>query len=61
MFKCKFLGAESLVLDELRKYYSLVYVYWVKVFIMEVSMSIGGCCIYAVCIFVPTNNTETSR
>ena len=47
MFKCEFVGADALVPNELRIYYCLLYVYWVKAFVMEVSMSISGNCIYA--------------
>ena len=51
IFKCEFVGADALVPIELRIYYSLFYVYWVKAFVIEVSMSISGFCIYAsVCI-----------
>ena len=47
MFKCEFIGADALVPNELRIYYALVGVYWVRAFVVEVSMSISGFCIYA--------------
>ena len=47
MFKCEFVGADAFVPNELRIYYTLFYVHWVKAFVMEVSMSISGFCIYA--------------
>ena len=47
MFKCKFVGADARVPNELRIYYTLLDVNWVKAFVMEVYMSISGFCIYA--------------
>ena len=47
IFKCEFVGADALVRSELRTYYALFNVYWVKTFVLEVSMSISGFCIYA--------------
>ena len=47
IFKCEFVGADALVPNELRTYYTLFEVYCVKTFVMEVSMSISGFCIYA--------------
>ena len=47
MFKCVFAGADALVPNELRIYYALFDVHWVKAFLMEVSMSISGFCVYA--------------
>ena len=47
IFKCELVGVDVLVHNELRIYYALFYVYWVKVFVMEVSMSISGFCICA--------------
>ena len=47
IFKCEFVGADALVPNELRIYYTLFYMCWVKTFVMEVSMSISGLCIYA--------------
>ena len=47
IFKCENFGADALVPSELRIYYALFYVYWVKTFVLEVSMSISGFCIYA--------------
>ena len=47
MFKCEFVGANALVRNELRIYYTLFIVYWVKCFLMEVSMSISEFCTYA--------------
>ena len=41
IFKCEFVGADALVPNELRIYYALFYVYLVKAFVMEVSMSIN--------------------
>ena len=41
MFKYEFVGAYALVPNELRIYYSLFDAYWVKAFVMEVSMSIS--------------------
>ena len=45
MFKCEFIGADALVPNEVRIYYALFYLYWVKSFAMEISMSISGVCI----------------
>ena len=47
IFKCEFVGAVALVPNELRIYYALFDVYWVRTFVVEVSMSISGFCIYA--------------
>ena len=47
IFKCEFVGADALAPNELRIYYTLYYVYWTKAFVMEVSMSISGVCLYA--------------
>ena len=47
ILKCEFVGADALVPNELRIYYVLFDVYWVKTFVMEASMSISGFCIYA--------------
>ena len=47
IFKCKFVGANALVPNELRIYYALFDVYWVKTFVMELSISISGFCMYA--------------
>ena len=47
ILKFEFVGADALVPNELRIYYALFYVYWVKTFVMEISISISGFCIYA--------------
>ena len=47
MLKCRFVLADALVPNELRIYYTPFDVYWVKAFVLEVSMSISGFCIYA--------------
>ena len=47
IFKCEFVGEDALVPNELRIYYAPFNVYWVKTFVLEVSMSISGFCIYA--------------
>ena len=47
MFKCEFVGADALVPDELRTYYTLYDVHWMKASVMEASMSITGICIHA--------------
>ena len=47
IFKCEFIGADAFVRSELRTYHALFYVYYVKTFVLEVSMSISGFCIYA--------------
>ena len=39
--------ADVPVSNELTIYYSLFDVYWVKAFVMEASMSISRCCVYA--------------
>ena len=41
MFKCEFVGADALAPNELRIYYALFYVYWVKAFVVQVSMCIS--------------------
>ena len=46
MLKCEFVGADALVPDELRLCYALFDMCWVKAFVMEVSSSISGLCIY---------------
>ena len=61
MFKCDFVGTDALVPNELRIYYALFYVYWVKAVVMEVSMSISVLVYMLVCTLVPSNDTETSR
>ena len=47
MFKCRVVGADALVPNELRIYYALLDVCWVTAIVLEVSMSINGFCIYA--------------
>ena len=47
IFKCEFVIANALVPNELRICYTPFYVHWVKTLVAEVSMSIGGLCIYA--------------
>ena len=47
MLKCEFVGANALQPIQLRIYYALFDVYWVKTFVMEVSTFISGFCIYA--------------
>ena len=47
IFKCEFVGSDALVPNELRIYYALFDVYWMKTFVMEASMSISRFCIYA--------------
>ena len=47
IFKCEIVGADALVPNELRIFYAPFYVYWVKTFVMEASMSISGFYIYA--------------
>ena len=47
MFKYEFVGEDAIVPSELRIYYTLFDVYLVRAFMMEVSMSISGFCIYA--------------
>ena len=47
VFRCEFVGADAHVPNELRIYYALLYVLWVKAFVLDVSMSISGFCIYA--------------
>ena len=61
IFKCEYVGADELVPNELRIYYALFDVYWVKAFVIEVSMYISGFVCTLVCIFEPINDTETSR
>ena len=46
-YKCEFIGVDVLVPNELRIYCTLFYMYWVKAFAMDVSMSISGFCICA--------------
>ena len=46
IFKCEFVGANALVPNEFRIYYALFDVHWVKTYVMEVSISISGFCIY---------------
>ena len=47
IFICEFVGVDALVPNELRIYYALFDVYCLKTFVIEVSMSISGFCIYA--------------
>ena len=47
IFKCEYVRADALVPYELRICYAILYVYLVKTFVMEASMSISGFCIYA--------------
>ena len=47
IFKCEFVRANALVPNELSTYYALFYVYWVKTFVLEVSLSISEFCKYA--------------
>ena len=47
IFKREFVLANALVPNELRIYYTPFDVYLVKTFVLEVSMSISGFCIYA--------------
>ena len=47
IFKCVFVGANALVPNKLRIYYTLFDVHWVKTSVMEVSMSISGFCMLA--------------
>ena len=48
IFKCEIVRADALVPKELRIYNTLLCVYWVKAFVMEVSMSIKGVCMHAI-------------
>ena len=61
ILKCEFVGANALVPNELRTYHALFVVYWMKTFVMEVSMSISGFCKYASVYIGAVNDTETSR
>ena len=47
IFKCEFVGANALVPNELRTYYALIDVHWMKTFVAEVSIYISGFCVYA--------------
>ena len=47
IFKFEFVEVNALVPKELRTYYALFDVHWVKTFVVEVSTSISGFCIYA--------------
>ena len=47
MFNWKFVVSDALVANELSIHYALFDVFWVKAFVMEVSMYISGLCVYA--------------
>ena len=51
IFKCEFVEVNALVPKELRTYYAPFDVHCMKIFVVEVSTSISGFCIY-VCVHI---------